>query len=361
MKLLVTALLSDYKLRTKLIGLIQNHAVDEVILVRRKTLPGLPKIRNVTPSGPCRDCRWLYEIWRFKSILHLIWTEKIDVLIGIQMVLHGLQIALIGRLSGLPYVLSVIGKDVHRDLFSPVKGPFLAWALRGAQGITVMGPRSRQILMALPVPEKRLFEIQNHQDPKRFAPDTKAPKPWDLLFVGALVRRKRLDRLLHAVADVSKTLPAVRLGLLGRGPEETALKELTHRLSIEENVTFLGHDPQVESHLQAAQVFVMTSSFEGVPAAAIEAMLCGLPVILTDVGDIPGVFVNDRNALLVPPGDHVALVSAITALLTDTRTYTRLQQGALYTRKAHLKRWDLTGQTKAWEVVFDHVRPPLKK
>lgn len=360
MKLLVTALLSDYKLRTKLIGLVYSNKVDEVILVRRWRFSGLQKIRNVTPSGLCRDWKWLYEIWRFKTILRLTQTEKIDVLIGIQLVLHGLQTALVGRLTGLPYVLSVIGKDVHRDLFSVLKGPFLSWALRGARGIVVMGPRAKQILRALPVADGRLFEIQNYQDPKRFTPDTNGRKVFDLLFVGALVRRKQLGRLLRTVADASKTLPDIRLGLLGRGPEEDALRVLTRRLSIERNVTFLGHDPHVERHLQASRVFVMSSSFEGVPAAAIEAMFCGLPVILTDVGDIPGVFVHDHNCLLVPEGDHAALVSAITTLLTETRTYARLQQGALQTRETHLELWDLTGQTDAWEMVINHVNPPLK-
>ena len=53
------------------------------------------------------------------------------------------------------------------------------------------------------------------------------------------------------------------------------------------------------------------------PAAAIESIFCGVPVLLTDVGDIRDIFIHEENALLVPPNNKKALVDAIIRILTD--------------------------------------------
>jgi glycosyltransferase involved in cell wall biosynthesis len=139
---------------------------------------------------------------------------------------------------------------------------------------------------------------------------------------------------------------------VGQGRERGRLERLARRLGLAGHVDFLGEQRAVEESLRSARVFALASESEGVPAAAVEAMFCGLPAVLTDVGDVGSVFEHERNALLVPPGDLAALAEALARLLTDSRLEERLRQGALAARQAYLERWDIAGQVRAWETAL---------
>lgn len=354
MKILVTTLLSDYKLSTKLIGITNSKRVAEVILVRRQPLEGLPKLRNVNPTGLWARWTLLYELWRFVTIMRLIHTERVNVLIGVQMMLHGLQIAVTGYLTRLPFVLSVIGSDIYIYMQNPLIRPFLIRALKQASAITVKGQRSRELLTDIGIHSNKIFESQDYQDEIRFTPKS-AKKRWDLLFVGNIVPVKRVHALIEAVAKVSKSIQGIRLGILGDGQEQARLERLAQTLGISENVEFLGRKPDVENYINASRVVILASQSEGMPAVAIEAIFCGVPVILPDVGDMRGVFNHEENALLVPSGDKKALVDAIVRLLTNDKTYERLHQGALKTRARHILRWNREGQIREWEKILDLI------
>jgi glycosyltransferase involved in cell wall biosynthesis len=82
-------------------------------------------------------------------------------------------------------------------------------------------------------------------------------------------------------------------------------------------------------------------------------MLCGLPVILTDVGDIPALFEHGVNALLVPYGDQASLNEALMGILIDRALYARLRKGALAARVRFIERWGLPGQVAAWDAILD--------
>ena len=354
MKILVTALLSDYKLSTNLIGMVNSKKVSEIILVRRKPLRGVAKVRNIHP--PWLWTRWksLYELWRFVTIIRTVYKENIGVIIGIQMVLHGLQAAMAGYLTRTPFILSVIGSDIYVHMQKQWKRPFLKWALKWAGAILVKGSRSRRMLVEAGISSDKIFESQDYQDENRFVPKD-MEKQWDLLFVGNLVPVKRVHALIEAVAEVLKHMRNIHLGILGDGLEQAKLEQLVQNLGIMENVEFLGRKNDAENYINASKAVALVSQSEGVPAVAIEAMYCGVPVILTDVGDIGGMFINEKNALLVPPNDKKALVKAIIRMLTDNDLHKRLCKGALKTRECYSKRWSREEQINEWWKVIDVV------
>jgi len=177
-------------------------------------------------------------------------------------------------------------------------------------------------------------------------------KRWDLLFMGNFVPVKRVHALIEAVAEVSKDLQKVRLGILGDGPEQGRLERLVQDLGIVENVDFIGRKDDVENYINSARAVILVSRSEGMPAVAIESIFCGVPVVLTDVGDIKDIFIHGENALLVPAGDKWALVAAIRQLLTDDELYEHLREGVLKTRERHIQRWNLEGQVREWERVL---------
>jgi glycosyltransferase involved in cell wall biosynthesis len=145
-----------------------------------------------------------------------------------------------------------------------------------------------------------------------------------LLTIAALVRRKGLDVLLGALADLAREAGAPRLWIAGSGPEREALERRTRSLGLEGRVRFLGQREDAADLLAACDVFVLPSRREGLGVAALEAMAAGRPVVATRVGGLGHAVVPGRTGLLVPPDDTAALADAIRQLLHDPELRARL-------------------------------------
>jgi glycosyltransferase involved in cell wall biosynthesis len=136
----------------------------------------------------------------------------------------------------------------------------------------------------------------------------------------ALLRpQKALHVLLQAVAVLAREWPDIQLLLVGEGPEREMLERLARDLGLEQTVRFLGYRRDVADVLSALDVAVCCSDFEGTPAAIVEYMDAGLPVVATAVGGIPDLIEPGVHGLLVPARDPAALAAAIAELLRDPR------------------------------------------
>jgi glycosyltransferase involved in cell wall biosynthesis len=124
--------------------------------------------------------------------------------------------------------------------------------------------------------------------------------------------QKGLDVLLHAVSQV----PDALFLIAGDGPERQRLQDLAHRLRVADRVRFLGFRDDVSRLLDACDLFVLPSLYEGLPLALLEAMAHEKPIVATAV---PGneEALADGAGVLVPPRDPGALAAAISALASD--------------------------------------------
>jgi glycosyltransferase involved in cell wall biosynthesis len=104
-----------------------------------------------------------------------------------------------------------------------------------------------------------------------------------LLFVGLLVPRKGVHLLLEAFAAADLPRDVV-LSVVGDGPERDALEAQRVRLGLQDRVELLGFRSDVPALLTAADAFVLDSFFEGGPIVSMEALVAGLPVVISDVG-----------------------------------------------------------------------------
>jgi len=134
--------------------------------------------------------------------------------------------------------------------------------------------------------------------------------------------------MIRAFARVAATRPDARLQLVGDGPDRPALEALAASLGVASRVEFLGFRNDVAELLAAADVFLMSSHYEGVSIAILEAMRAGLPVVGTQVGGIPETVLQGESGLLVPDGDEAAFADAMLTLLQDASRRATLGRAA---------------------------------
>jgi glycosyltransferase involved in cell wall biosynthesis len=177
-------------------------------------------------------------------------------------------------------------------------------------------------------PDRKLVTIWNGVDLKYFGLFSNGKRSLNgdshgessrhnLLCVARLSPEKNLDLLLEAMCKVLIEQPSTQCTIIGDGPLKTALIARACTLGICASVHFTGHVEEVRPYYEAADVFVLSSSKEGLPLSISEAMAFGLPCIATDVGGNAEIIAHGETGLIVDPGNSDQLARAILYLLQN--------------------------------------------
>lgn len=156
----------------------------------------------------------------------------------------------------------------------------------------------------------------------------------DIAFAGSVIKRKGIEDLLDATALVKRTLPYVRVKVIGGSNDasyDVYLKQKAHDLGIEANVSWLGFLPNHRSVLKEisnAKLLVLPTYVDTGPRAVAESMAIRVPVISYDVDGLPWMIENGRRGILVQKGDIQALATAIVRLLHDDAERKKLAEAA---------------------------------
>lgn len=158
--------------------------------------------------------------------------------------------------------------------------------------------------------------------------------------------QKDYETLFQAFKNIKTKIAGVTLWILGTGRDKLKVKKISQRLSIYNNVRFIGYRRNPWRYLGKADIFVLSSRYEGAPLVLVEAMACGVPIVSSDCETGPREILQDgRCGTLVPVGDAQAMAKAILDVLTDTKKrekYVRngLKRAQDFREEDALKKWE---------------------
>lgn len=135
------------------------------------------------------------------------------------------------------------------------------------------------------------------------------------LMASRFTTEKNIPMAIMAWADVAKRYHKALLLLVGSGPEHQNLKLKIENLKLQNNVVIEPWADDLVSYYKTADVFLLTSNYEGGARSPAEALAVGLPVIMTDVAPANEFVVNGQNGFVVPVGDFKALADRINKLI----------------------------------------------
>jgi glycosyltransferase involved in cell wall biosynthesis len=175
--------------------------------------------------------------------------------------------------------------------------------------------------------------------------------PVKLVTVGRLMSWKRIDRVIDAVARCE----GMGLVIVGDGPERDPLERLTQVRGLTDRVYFAGRRSHAETLalMAACDLFVLNSTYEGLPHVVLEAMSLGLPVVATAVGGTPELVQDGKNGRLIAPEDNGALRVALSELLSTPLERQRLAVGA----RQSLVSFSVDAMVEATAAVLSGVTP----
>jgi glycosyltransferase involved in cell wall biosynthesis len=271
--------------------------------------------RSIIPTG-----RW-ETLWMIACLLHFIRRERPDLIFcpGNSYAVVGVAIKLLLGNRCPPLVIK-ISNDLDRPDIGRLGQPFYRLWLRiqGHCFSRIVAPDAAmisQIRDLTGIDADRVEAIANpivsRDEIERLAAvgaQRHPSKGRRYLAVGRLQRQKNYPLMLRAFAAIAGATDS--LTILGEGARRRSLEQLAARLGLVGRVSFAGH-VSPEDWFARADVFLLSSDYEGVPGAVVEAMAAGLPVVATDCSPAMRSLAEGGAVTLVPAGNLHALANAM--------------------------------------------------
>lgn len=281
--------------------------------VRFRYVPGL-----VQPINPLLDIRALLEL------RSLIREEEPDLIHS-----HTSKAGILGRLiAWLTNVPSVFTAHtwsfdegvprIQQLLSIPLER--LAGRLQG-KIITVSDANTRKALACSVASPDKLVRIWNGIPDSNLRATPGTQEIVTIISVARMVPQKDFFTLLHSVAGMPGNW---RLQLVGDGPQRDELEALASDYNLQDRVEFLGRRLDVAALLANADIFVLSSKWEGLPISILEAMRAGLPVVASNVGGVRESVINGVNGFITRPQDPAELRARIEALVCNPELLARM-------------------------------------
>ncbi len=281
---------------------------------------------------------------------------------GLHLLINGLMAILLAKLIGVKALYSCCGGPTECEgggynsenhLFCKLRGPDrfierqLLDAISMADLVITRGNRAIQFFQERGV-ATQFHVVPGGMDGDKFSPSA-IPAENDLIIIGNLVPRKRIDLFLEIVSKVHIIRPDIRAVILGDGPLRQSLESQAEKLALQDVVYFAGYQNNVAEWLQRAKIFVLTSEAEGLSQSMIQAMLCGLPAVVSHVGEAEELVQDGVNGFLIRDLNVDAFVKPIIQLLEDHAMLTNFSRAA----RQSSERCDVHYLARKWDGILN--------
>lgn len=246
-----------------------------------------------------------------------------DIILNYMVYPDGYAAVRIARTLSVPAVLTAIGSDLNRPS-DPLCAALTRTAVRQATYVTTVSADLARTAQRLGTNPATTIPILNGCDTTIFHPQDRTaarkaltldPAAEIILYVGRLDLRKGLIELIESIAALSPQRPNLQCFIIGKGPDEPALRQAIARLNAPVTLVPPCTSAEIAQWMAAANLIALPSYNEGCPNVIIEALACGRPVVATNVGGIPELM-DQTCGHLIPAKNIPALTQALSEVLT---------------------------------------------
>jgi glycosyltransferase involved in cell wall biosynthesis len=315
----------------------------------RRELLGKVHVRRVDPAGRMKGAGWravpamLSFIVRVAAIL-CVETRDYDIVMVSGMKTLPITAVPISRLLGKRCVIRVespfeLVEPISAESLQMMNGALGRWmsrllkgvqraVLRRATCVIAISQDIEERLAQFDPPPARITRIPNAVDLSKFTPVGEEEKErlrrqlhyprgrTIVLYVGRLSRAKGVITLVEGWPELMRKYPRAHLVMVGSGHGswddcEAEIRDYIRAQELETDITMAGHSNAVHEHLQAADLFVSPSDYEGFSLTLVEALGCALPVVTTAVGAAPEFIRTGINGFLCAPRDRESWNAAL--------------------------------------------------
>ena len=241
-------------------------------------------------------------IGKANPIKHIIYRNSLfknsdaDIIVSFLAPMNIINI-IASRFSGKRIIVAD-RNDPRRTPVNPMLRGLRNFLYRYSDGVVLQSQNNRKYFSEkVQKKSKVIFNPVDVKDYKGVA--LKTEKNDEIVSVGRLINQKNPYMLLEAFARIANKYPSYKLTYYGEGELKEELKKKASFLGLSDRVSFPGAVKDIFSRIQTAKIFVMTSNYEGMPNALIEAMCIGIPVISTRVSGAVDLIVDRKNGRLV--------------------------------------------------------------
>jgi glycosyltransferase involved in cell wall biosynthesis len=278
----------------------------------------------------------LFNVWRFRKLIDVLKREKVE-LVQTHLVYANILGSLAAYKAGIPAIATLHSVSVRGGLKSKILKVIENFVLRKyATRILAVGQ------MVADLNEKNYIHRKVDVIPNGI-PKPKFPPVQDrdrlrkemtgdglgsiVITVGRFTSAKGYEDMIQAFHLLRQRAPQPKLVMVGTGSMVNNIKNQIEDLDLDQSVFLAGEREDVPQLLASSDVFASSSHREGLPLAVLEAMMAGLPVVATSVGDIPNV-VTEETGVVVPPHNPEMLADALEDLLKNPKKREAMGQAA---------------------------------
>lgn len=343
-KIIATAQMRKGTFEAKFIPLAMVDMVEKIYVLRKSNGPDIPKVQYLILPAISR-----FKLFSFLIPIFLIkYTIKLkaDFILSYHLIPHAFYAFIASHVSQRPFIFCQTGG--YSEILS--NKYFIGWIIRNvlksAYFINVPGKQSLEFRAKQIGSAKKIGVLHSTIDTNEFKPDDNISTDIDILFVGSLIERKQVDKIIISFKEIVNQYPNCKLAIVGEGQDKFKLLALSKSLMLENNITFYGFQNNVKSFLLRSKIFIMASKVEGLPVALMEAMACEKLVIAPAVDNIPTVLIDNLTGLLLINSDQKEINNTLLyaysnySSLDSLRKNARLKIEEEYSYSIAIKKWE---------------------